>query len=56
MEIFTIAMNMKIGTRIVWHSCWVNYAVVLMTIMPILIFLMQQSMMGRDRPLMPNEM
>lgn len=47
-----IAMNMNTGTRIVWHYCWVNSAVVFITIMPILILRMQHRSTRKDMPAM----
>lgn len=49
-----IATNIKTGTKIVWHYCWVNYAVVLMTMIPILNFLIEQSNTKNDIPAITN--
>lgn len=46
--LITIARNIKKGTKIVWHYYCTNYAVVLMMMIPILIFRIQQSKIIRD--------
>lgn len=45
-----IATNMTMGTRMVWHYCWMNCAVVLMTIIPMRIFLKQHIRIKNEIP------
>ena len=49
-----IAKNMNIGTRMVWHFCWVNYAVVFMTAVAILNLLKLHNSISKDTPATPQ--
>lgn len=51
----TIAMNIKTGTKIVWNSYWVNCAVALSTIIPILIFLIEHKRMIKEIAATPKD-
>lgn len=45
-----IVMNINTGTKIVWHYCLVNSAVVLITIIPIRILRMQHISTKKEMP------